>query len=99
MVARDQLNDVSLKILDLVLILIRNHRINSERCTKYFGVLFQLFYAHEMYNDIKLRVKDFQCDHSHEFISLIGEIFKKAQKNAIFSYMDKCARAFMEQNK
>ena len=71
-IARDQLNDITLKILDLVLNLIRAHRINSERCTRYFGVLFQLFCAHEMYNEIKLRDPSFQCDHSHEYISIIG---------------------------
>ena len=54
-IARDQLNDVTLKILDLVLSLIRAHRMNSERVTRYFGNFFQLFCAHENYNDIKLR--------------------------------------------
>jgi hypothetical protein len=42
-IARDQLNEIGLKMLDLVLTLIRAHRNNSERTTKYFNVLFQHF--------------------------------------------------------
>jgi hypothetical protein len=39
-IAREQLKDVALKMLDLILTLIRAHRNNSERATKYFAVLF-----------------------------------------------------------
>ena len=53
-IAREQVKDVALKMLDLVLTLIRAHRNNSERATKYFPVLFQHFQVHERYIELSI---------------------------------------------
>jgi hypothetical protein len=52
-----------------------------------------------MYNEIKLVNPAFQCDHSHEFISLIGEILKRSQKNALYNHEDKSSSVLVEFNK
>lgn len=41
-----------LKILGIVLSLIRAHRTNSEKLTKYFGILFQIYQSQELYQEI-----------------------------------------------
>lgn len=77
-IARDQLNDIALKMLDLILTLIRAHRNNSERATKYFNVLYQHFFVHERYIELSIQNAGFNADQSPEFISMIGEIFRRA---------------------
>lgn len=38
-----------MKILEIVLTLIHDHQSNSEKVTKYFGILFQQFTVHQQY--------------------------------------------------
>ena len=98
-IARDQMKDVALKMLDLVLTLIRAHRNNSERATKYFAVLFQHFQVHERYIELGIANSSFHAEASPEFISMIGEIFRRAQKNSVFVFQDRSSNALVEYNK
>lgn len=98
-IAREQVKDVALKMLDLVLTLIRAHRNNSERTTKYFSVLFQHFQVHERYIELSIANPSFHTEASPEFISMIGDIFRRAQKNSVFIFQDRSANALVEYNK
>ena len=88
-----------LKVLGIVLNLIRAHRTNSEKLTKYFGILFQIYQAQELYQEIAKVNRNFECDNAGVFLSIIAETFRRTQKNAIYVHSDRSANALIEYNK
>lgn len=98
-IAREHLDVVMLKILGIVLNLIRAHRTNSEKLTKYFGILFQIYQAQEVYQEIAKINRNFECENAGVFLSIIGETFRRTQKNAIYVHSDRSANALIEYNK
>ena len=48
-IARDHLDIVAMRLLELVLALARGHRKNSEKLTKYYGIFYQWFQVQQDY--------------------------------------------------
>ena len=66
-----------MKMFDIIIMIGRSHRNNSEKITKYFPVLYQHYNIQQMYVDISLVNPNFTQENSEVFIQIIGEIFKK----------------------
>lgn len=98
-IAREHLDIVLMRMLDIVLTLIRSHRTNSEMLTKYFGILYQHLVVQEHYMEIARINPQFEAENAPIYMSLIGEIFKRAHKNAIMIFNDRSANALIEYNK
>ena len=72
---------VLIKLLELILLLIKAHKNNSEKLTKYFEVIFQHFVVNEIYIEMNLKntTNDvINIENSPEILTLIGEILKRA---------------------
>mmetsp|Transcript_30174 Transcript_30174/g.46106 ORF Transcript_30174/g.46106 Transcript_30174/m.46106 type:complete len:580 (-) Transcript_30174:7543-9282(-) len=96
---RDNIEPVMARMFNLVLTLIRANRKNSERITKYFNVMFQHFAIHQAFIEIGLLHQSFNSQSSPKYISLIGEIFRRAQKNSMYIFDDRSSNALVEYNK
>jgi hypothetical protein len=77
-IVRETTEELQMKILQLLILLIKRHRINSERLTKYFNTLYQHYHVHENYFALNLLNIDFKTSNPKGFMQIIGELFKKA---------------------
>lgn len=85
-----------MKILQIIRELIRAHRKNSELSTKYFGQLYMQLEINEVFNQIALFNRSFYAENSRYFINIIGEIFRRTQKNSIYVSGDRSSNAIIE---
>ena len=95
-IARESLKDVLLKIMQLLVHLVRGHRTNSEHTTKYFNSLYQHMHVQEAYMFLSLKRPEFKTANPKKYIEVIGEIFKRAQKNSMFVHADRSSSAIIE---
>ena len=61
--------------------MIKAHKKNSEKLTKYFEVIFQHFVVNEIYIEMSLKNTTnevINIENSPEILTLIGEILKRA---------------------
>jgi len=83
-IARETLNPVLMKMLEMILIMIRAHRANSEKAVKYQGILYQHYIINEHYFIMKHQNKYFKsptCPRI-EYLQLINEIVSRIMKNS-----------------
>jgi hypothetical protein len=82
--AREILAPIVLHFLQIILVLVRAHRDNSEVAVKYQSVLYQHYIAHEHYQAMSLTNPYFRSTvlPRQEYCALISEIFQRALKNA-----------------
>jgi len=77
-IARDNLDQVLMKILELMVHLVRGHRSNSEQTTKYFNSLYQHLHVQENYLYLNLRRPEVKTANPKKYIELISDIFRRA---------------------
>ena len=82
----------------LVLDICRVHRQNSEKCSKYFGMLYQHYTVQEKYLDIAKSQKQFSAGDAFGYINQIADMFKRLHKNAIFIAEDRSVQSMLEFN-
>lgn len=83
-IAREHLNPVLLKMLQILLSMVRGHQENSERTIRYFGILYQQYVINETYFSLQKEnpfFKSITCP-KREYIELISAIFQRCQKNS-----------------
>lgn len=95
-IMRETTEDLQMLILNLVMLLIKCHRGNSERLTKYFNTLYQHYHMHENFFALNLITPEFKTTNPRAYMRVIGEIFKKAQKNSMFVFSDRTASTLVE---
>ena len=88
-----------MRLLDLVLALTRGHRNNSEKLTKYYGILHQWFQVQQDYFKLTQINPNFVASNPGIFQKIIGEIFVRSQKNAMYVFEDRSSNALIEFNK
>ena len=95
-IAREQTHEVQMKIFQIIRELIRAHRKNSELATKYFGQFYQHLAINQVYLEITLLNKSFYAENCRAFVDIVGEIFRRTQKNSIYVSGDRSSNAIIE---
>lgn len=96
-IAKENLDEVLMKIFCIVLLLVRRNRYTSEVCTKYVNIFYQHIEVQEKYFDLLNVYKhEFKAQDPQAFIELIYAIFRKVHKQAVYVHGDKSSIAQIE---
>lgn len=95
-IARDHTEHLVMKVYELLITMAKTHRANSEKMTKYFNTFYQHYQVQEHYFQLSLLNPNFKTRSPKILMRIIGELFKKAQKNAMFVFSDRAAGTLVE---
>jgi hypothetical protein len=95
-ISRDNLEPLIMKTLELLLIMSKGHRANSEAMTKYFNTLYQHYHVQENYFQLNIIHPDFKTTNPKNFMEVLGTLFMKAQKNSMFVHADRSSNALVQ---
>lgn len=95
-IARDHTEHLVMKVYELLTTMAKTHRANSEKLTKYFNTFYQHYQVQEHYFQLSHLNPNFKTRSPKILMRIIGELFKKAQKNAMYVFSDRAAGTLVE---